>query len=219
MAVSMLRKMHNELFEAEIWLIEADSELSILRERSSEVRTMLDNREREIRELAEQLRKQRDICKRHQAEFQKVREEMEDPAQDEILEEWGADESKTPDDLEAEIESTRQRIDLLHEGNPQAIHQYEKRAKEIERFTEKVANFEGDLQELNQKISSIRESWEPELDALVSEISDAFAHNFEMIGCAGQVGVYKDEDDFKDWSIRIQVKFRYVQSVTIPLSG
>ena len=30
--------------------------------------------------------------------------------------------------------------------------------------------------------------WEPELDKLVKEISNAFAYNFEQIGCAGEVG-------------------------------
>ena len=44
-------------------------------------------------------------------------------------------------------------------------------------------------------------------DALVGEISEAFAENFSKIQCAGEVGIYKDED-FEHWAIQIKVKFR-----------
>ena len=65
------------------------------------------------------------------------------------------------------------------------------------------------LAEVQQKISEVREKWEPELDALVGKISDAFRENFEQIQCVGEVGVHKDEEEFEHWTIQIRVKFRY----------
>ncbi len=117
------------------------------------------------------------------------------------------DQEITNEELEGEIESASARIELLHGGNPDAIKQYETRQKHIDSLKEKLESLEGDLTRLTIQIQEIREKWEPELDELVRQISDAFAHNFNKIGCAGQVGIYKDED-FDQWAIQIQVKFR-----------
>ena len=64
-------------------------------------------------------------------------------------------------------------------------------------------------------IDRIRAKWEPELDQLVALISDAFFHNFAQIGCAGQVGVHKDDEDFGQWAIRIEVKFRESEQLSL----
>ena len=74
---------------------------------------------------------------------------------------------------------------------------------------EKLDNNTQQLEATRESIREIREQWEPELDAIVSKISDGFSHNFQKIKCAGQVGVYKDED-FEKWAIQIQVRFRSV---------
>jgi chromosome segregation ATPase len=98
---------------------------------------------------------------------------------------------------------------MVHGGNPQILQEFEKRASDIERAKRKLENIENELVELQQKIDEIRQKWEPELDQLIGQISDAFSENFEKINCAGQVEVYKEEDDFNKWAIQIQVKFRY----------
>ena len=70
------------------------------------------------------------------------------------------------------------------------------------------------LKSLDNEIKEVKEQWEPQLDELISHISDAFADNFSKIQCAGEVGVHKDED-FELWAIQIKVKFRYVSSSLI----
>lgn len=221
MTAQQLRKLNADLFEAELWLIEAESELQVLTDRSADVRRMLGDREHEVAQLKEKAVNQKrlaaqllkvfmasknDMEKRATHEDDKIREEAE--AEKAIVEEYCANEETTPEILDAEIESTGHRIELLHEGNPHAIQQYEDRQRQIDRLSQILDNFQGDLQTLNDRITEIRGQWEPQLDALVSEISEAFSHNFERIGCAGQVGVYKDEDDFSLWAIQIKVKFR-----------
>jgi structural maintenance of chromosomes protein 5 len=195
------------LFEAEIWLVEADSELSILTEQSTAVRQMLRERQNDVASLQAQLRDIREACKRLLTEFQNLKSTLSEEEQ-EFVQSWISDSSKTIQDLNNEIESTQQRLELLHEGNPRAIEQFEKRAKEIEKVQEQIANFERDLADMEEQIKSTREQWEPELDRLVVQISDAFSNNFKKIHCTGEVCVRKDDEDFKEWAIEIKVKFR-----------
>jgi chromosome segregation ATPase len=204
-----LKDFHIKLFQTEILLIEADSELEVLTERNQEVNDMLAERKREVKELERDVKVQHDLCKKLLNEFNEIRANQdEDDPEVPIMEEFTADENNTPDVLEAEIEATQHRIELLHEGNPQAIHQFQKRQQDIDALTKRLETFEGDLEKVNDEIKTLREQWEPELDKLVAEISDAFAFNFGKINCNGEVSIYKDDEDFKQWAIQIKVRFR-----------
>jgi chromosome segregation ATPase len=113
----------------------------------------------------------------------------------------------TTEELDDKITAINARLNLMAEGNPNAIKAFEKREQEIQTLVSKLESIVERLETSQATITDIREKWEPELDALVAKISDGFSHNFEQIGCAGQVGVYKDED-FEKWSIQIMVRFR-----------
>lgn len=205
-AANTLLKSHNELFEAELLTIEAESELSTLKERNAEVTKLLEARKAEIKQLDRDVRTQKVICEKLMKEFREARDNMSEE-EDAFLEEWCRQNGSIVE-LNAEIESINGRIELLHEGNPGILQQYEKRQREIEKLEDRVNNFDAELARLNESISRIRGQWEPELEKLVSEISDAFSYNFAQIGCAGQVNVSKNDEDFSQWAIRIEVKFR-----------
>ena len=198
--------------EAEVRFIEADSEWSSVKEHNAEVEHKLQERKRQIEEFAQQYRMLRDEAKRKKVQFEKIRAEATDQEW-EVVEEWSQPD-KNIDDLDAAIEGDTQRINLLTEGNPHTIRKYHERQKEIDRLKERVANFEGELDGLDGQIHDIRSIWEPELDRLIQQISEAFSHNFAQIGCAGQVGVHKD-DDFSQWAIRIEVKFRENEQLSL----
>lgn len=110
--------------------------------------------------------------------------------------------------LEQEVQAVAARLEMMVEGNSGIIKAFEKRKEAISRTREKLEELSANLEDTKVKITEIREQWEPELDALIAKISDAFAHNFQQIGCAGEVQVYKDEEDFDKWSIQISVRFR-----------
>ena len=110
--------------------------------------------------------------------------------------------------LEMEISAVESRLQLMHEGDPHAIKSYEEREQTIQKVQQLLAELDKKLEEHRDQIVNLREQWEPELDALVAQISQGFAHNFQQIGCAGQVGVHKDEEEFENWSIKIEVRFR-----------
>lgn len=113
------------------------------------------------------------------------------------------------EELENEISATNSRLELMADGNPRAIKAFEDREREIYKVEQTLADAADKLEHTRSRITEIRAQWEPELDSIVSTISDGFAHNFEQIGCAGQVSVKKDED-FDKWAVQIEVSFRYV---------
>ena len=205
-AANTLLRLHNELFDAELLTIETESEIATLKERNTEVTKLLDARKDEIKKLERDVRTQKAICEKLAKEFKESQRNMSKEEQA-FLHDW-CQQNGSIDELNAEIESINGRIELLHEGNPGLLHQYEKRQREIEKLEDRVNNFDTELARLNESISRIRGQWEPELEKLVSEISDAFSYNFAQIGCAGQVNITKNDEDFSQWAIRIEVKFR-----------
>ncbi len=130
---------------------------------------------------------------------------MEDPNHTDWLNQMSED--ATVEDLETEIAAEESKLEYIHANNPNAIKQFEERQALIDSLKAKNEETEIKLAKIARRITKIREIWEPELDNLIAKISDAFAWNFEQIGCAGEVSVHKDED-FNLWAIQIKVKFR-----------
>ena len=204
-AVEGLRLAHNSLLEAEIALVEATSDHSTLDERNSAVnqelrekREQLDNFDRECsdaRSIAERMfKKVTEILKRD--DEQAIREFLQTLPPEQTMEE-----------LESEVESEKARLELMHEGNGNTIREFEQRKKRIDALASRLSETKDALADLDRGIDTLRSQWEPELDRLVQKISDSFSYNMEQISCAGEVGIWKDED-FEQWTIQIRVKFR-----------
>ncbi len=205
--VAELETAHEQLFEAEIMAIEAKSDVGALMERNQSVKTMLEARRRAVDVLKREAEEEARAGRRLLQECEKILSDADTgEEQREFL--TTLPETQTPEELEGEIESERTRLELVHEGNPNAVAEYEDRQKSIDKLRDRLAQTNSKLEDLNAAITEIRDKWEPELDRLVAKISAAFSENFEKIGCAGQVEVYKAED-FDQWAIQIQVKFRW----------
>jgi chromosome segregation ATPase len=202
--VEHIRHCHEELLEAEIRLIEAKSDVEALEERNTEIVQMLAQEEELVRTADAEAKAAHDraskaieVCRSIQAA---------------CTEEESAQFTNIPDgtkveDLEMEIAAEEAKLDYIHASNPNAIRDFEKRRTEIEKLKDKLEDDNAKLERYGSQITRVRGQWEPELDKLIEEISDAFSYNFEQIGCAGQVGIHKDED-FDQWAIEIKVKFR-----------
>lgn len=197
--------MHSSLHEAEIMLIEASSDVGILVQRNSSVKELLQNKQREVDEInREKLAAAADA----QRLLQDCRNLM--TTADEITTAFfqTLPEGQSSEELEIEIESERARLELMHEGNGGVIREFEQRQKQIDSLKAKLEEINHSLGEFDEKIKELRDKWEPELDQLVGKISDSFSFNMQQISCAGEVAVFKDEDDFDQWAIQIRVKFR-----------
>jgi chromosome segregation ATPase len=128
--------------------------------------------------------------------------------------------------LEAEIESAHARLEIVGGGqHKDTLRMFEDRKKKIEQLTAKIEEWTENLEGIASGIVEIRAKWEPGLDVLATKISDAFGHNMSQIGCAGQVSIYKADDepddeedetsDFERWGIHIRVKFRETESLQL----
>ncbi|QSZ36611.1 hypothetical protein DSL72_006491 [Monilinia vaccinii-corymbosi] len=197
-----------ELDEAEARRIEADSDTHALRERNRDIVENLDLERTRLEEIEQQSKMATETARTALKRCTELREEAEEKGDTEALEFFAnIPQDKTVADLQDEIESQEHKLNYIHATNPNAIRDYEIRQADINRLSIKITSIEGELGDIAQKVTEIMTKWEPRLDALVEQISQAFSHNFEQIGCAGEVSVYKEED-FEKWAIEIKVKFR-----------
>ncbi|KAI8632799.1 P-loop containing nucleoside triphosphate hydrolase protein [Xylariaceae sp. FL1651] len=202
--LSGIRDAHQALLEAQIHLIEAKSDVKGLEERNSEIKKRLDSEKDEIANAkaeADRLKEEAQMAR------QKVAEAVSDDA-DRLpyLNELAA--GKTVEDLDNEIGAEQSKLEYVHAVDPMVLRQFQKRAQEIQNLTRQKEELTKTFDSLSNKISDLRQKWEPRVDALITKINDAFAYNFEQINCAGQVDIHKDEEDFEQWAIEIKVKFR-----------
>jgi chromosome segregation ATPase len=204
-AVERLRASHQDYLEAEIRLAEAASDVEALNLRNRGISQQLEEEKR----LETQAKTDAEQAKESASKYLKVCQTI--LAEDDGNNEYYRSISDTPmtmEELEHDIDAEKAKLDFIHGGNTGALKEFENRQVSIEKIEEKIAETSKKLERLALKIAEFRDKWEPELDKLVQEISDAFAYNFEQIGCAGEVGVHKDED-FDQWAIEIKVKFRF----------
>ncbi|KAK6333574.1 Structural maintenance of chromosomes protein 5 [Orbilia javanica] len=125
---------------------------------------------------------------------------------------------KTVDELNAEIQQEEVRLEGIYEGNPNAIRQYEARQREIDELRGTIDTKLAELEKLQAKVKRVRSRWEPRIDQLIGNISEAFSKSFEFIGCAGSVRIRKegkDGRDFENWAIEILVKFREAETMQV----
>ncbi|KAK5115109.1 hypothetical protein LTR62_001806 [Meristemomyces frigidus] len=210
-AVNSLRDHIVQHVDVQILAIEAKSDLEQLQLRTKHERQLLKQCEQEGQRLAAELKIFLEQGKRLQAQCQAV--EMDDFTKniyDEEVSKWAEDE------LEVEIQSVQAQLELNGggHGGARVLQEFEERAQLIEQKRAELADVEAVLAELDAKLVEIKGLWEPRLDELISQISEAFGENFGKIQCAGEVGVHKDED-FENWAIQIKVKFREHESLSL----
>ncbi|KAL9099330.1 MAG: hypothetical protein Q9163_005158 [Psora crenata] len=203
-AVESLRVAHNSLYEAQIMSIEAASDLSILAERNRSVRDLLASKEKEVKEVVRDIETLNAIASKFLEEVQDIMRRIDGTTQ-EFFKSLPAE--QTLEEFDSEIASEKARLELMHEGNGNTIREFELRKRKIEKLTTNLSEMRAGLADLDTGIDALRNKWEPELDRLVKNISDSFSFNMEQISCAGEVGIWKDED-FDQWAIQIRVKFR-----------
>ena len=236
--IDTLRQKHEELLNATVAMIEAESDHQQLKQQHSDATAERDQK-------GAQLKQAKDVLKTYKKEalecinkWNTVVSKVPDLQEyfDNLPEEARL---RSPDELQREIDSQQARLEMLSGGDPNMIKEFEDRARKIHRLTEDVRSSAEQLQELQQRIRSMREEFEPEVDSLASNISQAFGDLFSRIGCAGSVLVDKpgvagndgdgqdDEQtgnnlldleeghDYENWAIQILVKFREEEPLSL----
>lgn len=209
-----------ELDEAEARRIEADSDVHALRERNHGIVENLNMERTRLAEIEEQSKRATETARTALTRCKEVKAAALARNDNEAVEFFSnIPENLTVENLRHQINSEEHKLQYIQANNPMAIRDYKKRQDEIKKLSTRITGTEGDLGDVARKVTEIMAKWEPRLDALIEQISQAFSYNFEQIGCAGEVGVYKEED-FEKWAIEIKVKFRYslIFLLTFPLS-
>ncbi|KAI9933870.1 hypothetical protein ASPWEDRAFT_35838 [Aspergillus wentii DTO 134E9] len=225
-AVDDLRTQHEQLIKLKVQLIEGRSDFTTLKDRSAEHRDLLQSKDKEVQEAHRIMREASKNGREMVVESQRVIQlSNSQPDLKEELSTMGTNKTSV-DQLEADIDSEKARLELTQGGSANIIKEFEERERQIEKLRNNLADFHNQLAEYDHAINEIRGKWEPKLDALVKSISDAFSDSFARIGCAGQVSLDKAEDEagpdgqtggsnFDQWSIQIHVKFREHESLSL----
>lgn len=212
-AVGQIAKAHDDLIEARIRLIEAKSDIEGLKARNSGIMESLEQERLIVEQAAEEATQARELGRRLS---DKVREVISENSEKRDLLTSLA-ENRMATELEMDISAEQANLELIHAANPNVIREFERRDQEIAKLQKKMDAASGKLAKLTEELDDLMGKWEPELDALVSKINDAFAYNFEQISCAGEVRVHKNED-FDQWALDIMVRFRYGFPPLLPLT-
>jgi chromosome segregation ATPase len=196
--------LHESYVETQIRLIEASSEAKALIKENEAILRQQQTKQTEIRQLDEHYNTLRHEIKRLVENTQRSLNSLTTEEREVVS---SYKHLATVEELELEIQSVNARLGMMAEGNSGVIKAFEKREEDIQALQATLQDLAVGLAENKEKITEIRSRWEPELDALIAQISDAFAYNFQQIGCVGEVNIHKDED-FDNWSAQIVVRFR-----------
>lgn len=209
--LGLLRDANQAIIEAALRLVEAKSDVAALKERNSEIVQRLEEEKQSLQRLVREAEKAKAEAKDAQNVILELLSTGPDNTIDEERRDFlsGIKEGLTLETMDAEIQTEKAKLDLIHAADPGVLQEFEKRARDIERGQRDKAKRERQLESLNQQIQELKDAWEPAVDAIINRINDAFSYNFEQINCAGEVSIHKDED-FDKWAIDIRVKFRYV---------
>jgi structural maintenance of chromosomes protein 5 len=222
--VEDLRKSYEEFIHINIGHIEALSDFETMSNHNTEVRDTLKAKGEEVQAAMQELKATSEAGKKIAKDAEAVvRASHNQPDLKELLRTLSG---CTTDQLEADIDSEKARLELTHGGSESIVKEFEEREGQIQKLREKLSAYQNSLADFEHAVNEIRGKWEPKLDALVQRISDAFSDSFARIGCAGQVTVDKVDEpagpngepgasDFDQWSIQIQVKFREHENLSI----
>ncbi|KAL6889261.1 P-loop containing nucleoside triphosphate hydrolase protein [Trichoderma longibrachiatum] len=202
-ALGRIAKAHDDLIEAKLRLIEANSDIEGLKARNSNIMEELENERSIVQQAAEDSSRARELATQLGNQVTEILRDNSDKS--EIYSSLVRD--KTAAEIGMEISAEEANLELIHAANPNVIREFEKREQEIAKLQKKMETANNKLAYLSEQLSDLMGKWEPRLDALVSKINDAFAYNFEQISCAGEVRVNKHED-FDQWALDIMVRFR-----------
>lgn len=219
------------LLEAEVLHLEALSDFEVLKAQNDEIVQTISRKDAEQTEADTFYRQEYERAlalleqtKALRAEGERLLEEEGDGGLMEIVRYVG-DAVKTEENLNAEIDAEKAKLELTEGGSTGIIKEFEDRAKVIDRLRAKVESSNTRQEDFKHAIRQIRSKWEPRLEEIVARINDAFSDSFARIGCAGQVAIYKSSSehpadiieenggvenglDFANWAVHISVKFR-----------
>jgi len=182
--------------------IELCFQLKQLKNRESE-------NENEFRELRKTLEHKEQIYRQELEKLKQLKKEAEEkvPMNEETIALFRTLPNSL-EELEAEIAEQKVKADMNYSRNSKVIEEYQARQVQINELQEQFDNEHQELSLIDQKITSHKEQWLVPLQDLIAKINFSFSKYFTRFGCAGEVSLVTQLDDFEQYAIEIRVKFR-----------
>ena len=111
-------------------------------------------------------------------------------------------------ELEDLIAATTAEADAIMCPNPGVMQEYKARAAEIVTQERAHRDKAEELAGHQEKVDATKAAWLPRLRELFGRVSTAFSTALAGIGCAGEVRLAEEGDDFASYAVHILVKFR-----------
>ncbi|KAJ8113215.1 hypothetical protein OPT61_g4610 [Boeremia exigua] len=206
------RRLNENVVEAEIRLIEAASEVRAFEKENRVVLERLQSKQVQLDQLTAAKNDMKEAIRIEHRTAQAMVNSCTEEENQVIV---SYKDLQSVAELDDEIQTVNARLEMMSAGDGSIVRTYENRELQIRKTQDSLEKHVAALEEAQHKIAEIKGPFEQSLDELVVKISAAFSHNFAEIGCAGEVMVYKDHDDFHAWSIQIMVRFRDGETLSV----
>lgn len=205
-------KLARKRVKLKLGLMECISLLQCDATRLTDCKTELSKFETAFQRVDEEYKSSKDSVRRLAERVQSVIGEISEESREE-LQLRGDDVSTRQEDVEKELQVLNSKLKLVVVDRPRVIEEYQSRQKkilELQQVTEK--QFE-ELQSIREQIGTIDREWRLQLKELLDPLNEEFSKSFERLGCAGQIQLREDPDDYGKFGIEILVKFRETENL------
>ncbi|KAF1333654.1 Structural maintenance of chromosomes protein 5, partial [Globisporangium splendens] len=160
-----------------------------------------------IRELQEAYKRAKDNLMSIAKKAMQLKRQAEEEAPWDEYEEAFAKLSDDLEDLRGCIENNKASLDCFR-GDISVREIYQRVAAEIEREEADLQELEDVVNNGEDKVSAIKESWHAQLKEVVSQIDSSFKEFFKDIGCVGEIVLDDEDTDIAKWGIQRRAQFR-----------
>ncbi|KAK4049393.1 Structural maintenance of chromosomes protein 5 [Microbotryomycetes sp. JL201] len=186
--------------------MQADTDLAAMKNSSSELDRLMNEKKQYCEELAAGMKK----AKKDALEAINTINEATETASPEVLaasEQRREEEDLNLDSLIEEEGAIQAQINMTSNISEQVLRKYEELLKEIAELKEKVKEAEARLEASTTGIKQIEDRWLPRLRALVKKIAEKFKEAFDKLGVLSDIQL-DETGDYDKWGIKILVSFR-----------
>lgn len=163
---------------------------------------------REVSEIEDQVVVSRNEydAKKVETRAQKARAETECPLDVVVREKF----ELLPDSeelVQSQIDDKEGRISMIVLSTS-VMREYTEREAQLGTLRPQLASADSTHAKEVQQLESLHGKWLPLMQEITAKLNNSFATFMRELGCAGEVALQEDKDDYEKWQLQIRVTFR-----------
>jgi chromosome segregation ATPase len=155
-------------------------------------------------------------AKKVETRAQKARAETECPI-DAAAREKFAQLPDTEELVQSQIDDKEGRISLIVLSTS-VMREYTEREAQLATLRPQLASADDTHEKEVLQLESLHAKWLPLMQQITAKLNNSFATFMRELGCAGEVALQEDKDDYDKWQLQIRVTFRNNEALQ-PLSA